>query len=117
MPTTSYKLGRDCVATLPGVENDNIIDVTINVTANQLDITTFKAVPLTQWEYMAGIVDITVDVKCTSFDGVVGDTGAALIAGLPTDLECSVLDVKEKPNIRGVVEYSVSYGFQQPDEG
>lgn len=112
MSTTSYKLGRDAVAELPGVENDDIIDATINVSANQLDVTTYKAQPLTQGEYMAGLVDITVDVKCTHFTGEVGDSGTANIAGLPADLNATVLEVKVKPNIKGMVEYNVSYGFE-----
>lgn len=116
MSTTVYKLGRDAIATLPGVTNDNIIDVTVNVSANQLDVTTFKGTPLTQYEYMAGLVDITVDVKCTSFTGEVGDVGTASIAGLPSGLDASVLDVKVKPNMKGVVEYTVSYGFTPSEE-
>lgn len=111
MGTTSYKLGRDAVALLPGVENDDIMDVTINVTADQIEVTTFKSTPLTQWEYMAGLVDIKIDVKCSHCTCVVGDVGPYDIADLPGDLECSVLDVKIKPNMKGVVEYTVSYGL------
>ena len=115
MPTTSYKLGRDAVAELPGVENDDIIDVTINVTADQMDITTFKATPLTQWEYMAGLVDMTIEVKCTNVTGAVGDSGPYDVAGLPSDLEACIIEIKEKPGIKGMVEYTVSYGLQEPE--
>lgn len=111
MSTTTYKLGRDAVADLPGMSNDDIIDVTINVAANQLDVTTYKSSPLTEWEYMAGLTDITIDVKCTHHTCAVGDTGAYSVADLPTDLDCSVLEIKEKPNMKGMVEYTISYGL------
>lgn len=117
MPTASYKLGRDCVADIPGVANDDIINVTINVQANQLDITTFKSTPLTQWEYMAGLVDITIDVTCTSTDAVVGDSGPCDVAGLGADgdLEANVLEIKQSVTPKGRVEYTVSYGLQAPE--
>lgn len=114
MPT--YKLGRDCVATLPGVANDDIIDVTINVSGNQLDVTTFKTTALTQWEYMAGLVDITIDVKATHCSGEVGDVGTCDVADLPSDLQATILDIKIKPNMKGMVEYTVSYGLQPAAE-
>lgn len=115
MSTASYKLGRDCVASLQGVNNDDIIDVTINVSANQLDVTTFKATPLTSWEYMAGLVDITIDVRCTSHDAAVTDHGPQAVAGLPEDLEAEVLEISESVNPKGVVEYTISYGLREPD--
>jgi hypothetical protein len=116
MPTTTtYKLGRDCVAELPGMSNDDIIDVTINVTADQLDVTVFKSTPLTQWEYMAGLIEITIDVTCTNVDGAVGDVGTYDVAGLPADLEACILEIKEKPTPKGKVEYTVSYGLQDPE--
>lgn len=114
MPTTSYKLGRNAVAELPGVDNDDIKDVTINVSAEQIDVTTFKATALTSWEYMAGLTDITVEVTCTQHSAAVSDVGPADIAGLPSDLEASVLSIQERVTPRGVVEYTISYGFAPP---
>lgn len=118
MPTTSYKLGRDAVSTLPGVTNDDIIGVTINVTASEQDITTFKSTPLTQWEYMAGMVEITIEVSCTDFSGAVGDSGSCNVAGLGAggDLDACVLEVKQSITPKGRVEFSVSYGLQSPSE-
>lgn len=118
MPTTSYKLGRDAVATLPGVVNDDVISVTVNVSGNQLDVTTFKATPLTQWEYMVGLVDITFDVTCTSTDATVGDVGACNVAGLGDGdgLEATVLEIKQSVTPKGKVEYTVSYGLQTAEE-
>ena len=115
MPTTtSYKLGRDCVSELPGVENDDIIDVTINVTADEQDVTTFKSTPITAPVYMAGLIDVSIDVTCTHTTGSVDDAGAYDVAGLPTDLHAVILEIKEKPGIKGKVEYTVTYGLQEP---
>lgn len=107
----AYKLGRDAVATLPGVSNDDIVDVTVNVSADELDVTVFKATALTAASYQAGLVDITIDVVCRNHTADVGDTGTQTVAGLPSDLDASVLSVSERVTPRGVVEYTVSYGL------
>lgn len=114
MPTTTYKLGRDCVASLPGVANDDIIDVTINVTADELDVTTYKATAITKPDYMAGLIEVSFDVVCTHVTGAVDDKGEYDVAGLPTDLHAVILEIKEKPGIKGKVEYTVTYGLQEP---
>jgi hypothetical protein len=111
----TYKLGRNAVATLPGVDNDDIVDVTINVSADELDVTVFKATAITQAEYMAGLIEITIDVVCRAHDAAVGDQGVQEVAGLPDDLEAVVLSVSEKVTPRGLVEYTVSYGLTMPD--
>lgn len=114
--TTTYKLGRDCVNTLPGVDNDDIIDATINVSAADLDVTVFKATPITELVHMAGIIDISIDVNCTHVTGVVGDEGAMEIAGLEeSELNAVILDIQEKPNMKGKVEYTVKYGVTEPE--
>lgn len=109
MPT--YKLGRNAIATVPGVENDDIKDATINVNAEQLDVTVFEGAALTDSKFMAGLVDITVDVSCTAHDAVAGQTGTLTIASLPNTVDGVVLSVSEKVTPRGVVEYTVSYGI------
>jgi hypothetical protein len=113
--TTTYKLGRDCINVLPGVVNDDIIDATINVSAADMDVTVFKATAITELVHMAGIIDITIDVNCTNVDGVVGDEGAMEIAGLDDiqDLNAVILDIQEKPNMKGKVEYAVKYGVTE----
>jgi hypothetical protein len=110
--TTTYKLGRDCINVLPGVVNDDIIDATINVSAADLDVTVFKATAITELVHMAGIIDITIDVNCTNVDG---DEGAMEIAGLDDiqDLNAVILDIQEKPNMKGKVEYAVKYGVTE----
>lgn len=113
MSVTTYKLGRDAVADLPGVDNEDIVDVTINVSANQLDVTTFKTVPLTSYEYMAGLADITIDVTCRDHDAEVGDSGTQAVAGLPNDLKAEVLEIKESVTPKGLVEFTISYGLRE----
>lgn len=110
--STTYKLGRDAVATLPGVNNDDIVEVTINVSASQLDITTFDLAPLTKNEYMAGLTEITIDVVCRNHTAVVGLSGSQTVAGLPSSLHAEVLDVKETATPKGVVEFTISYGLR-----
>lgn len=111
-----YKLGRACVATLPGVSNDDIKDVTINASATELDVTTFPATgSLTKADYMPGLVDVTIDVACTDTTATVGMTGAQGVANIDTTLEAVVLDVKESVSPKGVVEYTVTYGLQMPE--
>lgn len=108
MPT--YKLGRNAIATVPGVNNGDIKDATINVNAEQLDVTVFGGSALTDAKFMAGLVDITVDVTCMAHDAVAGQTGTLDIASLPNTIDGVVLSVSEKVTPRGVVEYTVSYG-------
>lgn len=107
----AYKLGRDAVATLPGVSNADIVDVTINVTGDQLDVTTLGTTAVTAAKYQAGMVDITIDVTCRHHSATVGETGAQDVADLPTDLDAAVLSISERVTPRGVVEYTVSYGL------
>jgi hypothetical protein len=111
--TTTYKLGRDCVNTIPGVQNDDIIDCTINVSAADLDVTVFKATAIEELVHMAGIIDISIDVNCTHVTGAVGDEDVMDVAGLPAALNAVILDIQEKPNMKGKVEYTVKYGVTE----
>lgn len=114
MPTTSYKLGRDAVCTLTGVTNDDVKSVTINAAATQLDVTTFKATPLTSWAYMAGLIDATIDVTCVAHTASVSDRAAATIAGI-TGLDAVVLEIRENVTPKGMLEYTISYGLIPSD--
>ena len=115
MAVTSYKLGRDAVADIPGVVNCDIIDVTVNVTADQLDITTYGATALTAPKYLAGLVDISIDVMCTATDAAVGDRGTLDVANIPAGFDAVVLDVKESANPQGKAEFTVTYGLVEAD--
>lgn len=113
MSTTTYKLGRDAVSTIPGISNDDIIDVTANVSADELDVTTFGSTAITTPVYMAGLVDVTVDVVCTHHTCTIGQHGAQVVAGLPSGYDAVVLDVKESANPKGKAEFTVTYGLVQ----
>ena len=112
MPTTQYKLGRDAVADIPGVENCDIVDVTINVAADQLDVTAYGAVALTAPKYLAGLVDISIDITCTHTTATIGQKGTLNIADLDA-LNCAaiVLDVKQSASPQGRAEFTVTYGL------
>jgi hypothetical protein len=111
MPAVQYKLGRDAVASLPGVSNDDIRDVTINVTAEELDVTTFLATAITEAAYMPGLTECTIDVVCMNHTAEVGDSGTQDVAGLPSELEATVLNISDRTTPRGTVEYTISYGL------
>lgn len=117
MPTTTYKLGRDAVTDLPGMQNCDIIDVTVNVSADQLDVTTYGATALTEPVYMAGLVDISIDVSCTNTTATIGQRGAFDVASLPSDFDAIVLDVKESANPQGKAEFTVTYGLVETGAG
>ena len=112
MPT--YKLGRDCAVSLPGVQRNNVKDITINVQATEIDVTVFKDVALTQVESTTGLSDVTIDVTCTAHTAVVGNQGAMTLASLDGSLEAVVLETKERVTPKGLVEYTVSYGVNLP---
>lgn len=117
MPAVQYKLGRDAVASLPGVDNADIRDVTINVTAEELDVTTFLSTAITEAAYMPGLTECTIDVVCMNHAATVGDEGAQDIAGLPSELQATVLNISERVTPRGTVEYTISYGLSPSTGG
>lgn len=110
-----YKLGRKNVATIPGIENDNIKDVTLNVGADELDVTTFKSTALTKAEYMAGLVDVSIEIVCTAHSATIGLQGAQEIASIDTEFEAIVLNVAERVTPKGDVQYTVTYGLALPE--
>lgn len=117
MSVVQYKLGRDAVADLPGVDNGDIRDATINVAADELDVTTFLAVAITEAAFMPGLTECTIDVVCMNHSAAVGDTGPQTIAGLPSELEATVLNIADRVTPRGVVEYTISYGLSPATGG
>ena len=117
MPTTTYKLGRDAVSDLPGLDNCDIVDVTANVSADQLDVTTYGATALTVPVFMAGLVDVSIDVVCTATTANIGDRGPAGVASLPQEVDAVVLDVKRSANPQGKVEFTVTYGLVEAGAG
>jgi hypothetical protein len=112
MPT--YKLGRDCVATIPGVQNADIQDVDINVQGNEIDVTVFKDSPLEQVEMTIGLADVSFDVTCTAHNATIGQEGTMTLAHLDSQLNAVVTDIKESVTPKGFVQYTVSYGVFYP---
>ncbi len=117
MPTTSYKLGRDAVAELPGMQNCDIVDVTVNVSADQLDVTTYGTTALTAPKFLAGLVDISIDVTCTATTAAVGDRGPCDVANVPAAFDAIVLDVKQSASPQGKGEFTVTYGLIEDGAG
>lgn len=112
MSSTQYKLGRDAISGLPGVANCDIVDATVNVAADQLDITTYGATALTEAKFRAGLIDITIDVVCTNTSATLGTRGPCEIASLPdSSFDAIVLDIKESANPQGRGEFTVTYGL------
>jgi hypothetical protein len=112
MPT--YKLGRSCVADVPGIVNDDIMDVDMNVQGTEEDVTVFKSTAVTNIETMVTLADVSFDVTCTAHDCAVGDEGDFVLAGMDTEdngLQAVVLDIKMAGlTPKGVQQWTVSYG-------
>ena len=90
-----YKLGKSSLVTAPGVILDNVIDVDLNASGDEVDITVFGD---TEKQIGCGLLDVTV----------VGSTGPVTVGGM-TAVGCVVLDVKTKVSPKGRNEYTISY--------
>jgi len=118
MPT--YILGRDQVATAPGVQNDNIKRVSLKVAGSEQDVTVFKSIALTQIETMVGLVDITFEIVATAATATVGQTGAFEIGkvdGSDLQAQAVVTDVRVNVTPKGMKEFTVSYAIKQSSSG
>lgn len=105
-----YQLGRECVAALPGVANDDIMDVNVDVSGQEVDVTTFKDVPVEEVLTQVAISDVTIEVTCTHHSAEVGDQQACTVAGL-TGLDAVVLKIAMGGlSPKGVRTYTISYG-------
>lgn len=114
MAVTTYKLGRDAIADLPGMANDDIRDVTVTVSADELEVTTFATTVRTHSVYMTGLLDATFDVTCVEHTATLGQRGPATILSLD-GLDAIVLDIKESATPKGVAEFTVTYGVIPTD--
>lgn len=113
MPT--YVIGRDQVTTAPGVVNDNIKSCTLRVSGNEVDVTVFKAQPLTQSESMVGLVEITFEITATHTTATIGQQGQFQVGnldGASMGVEAVVTDVKTTTTPRGVDEHVISYAVK-----
>ena len=100
-----YKLGKNALLTAPGVDLANVVDVDLNASGDEVDITVFGD---TEKQIGCGLLDVTVEVTATSHTATVGQTGAVSVGGM-TSVGCVVLDVKSKVSPKGRYEYTISY--------
>jgi hypothetical protein len=100
-----YRLGKNALITAPGVSLDNVVDVDINASGDEVDITVFGD---TEKQIGCGLLDVTVEVTATSHSAAVGATGPITVGGL-TAVNCVVIDVKEKASPKGRHEFTISY--------
>jgi hypothetical protein len=100
-----YKLGKSSLITAPGVNLDNVVDVDLNASGDEVDITVFGD---TEKQIGCGLLDVTVEVTATNHSATVGATGAITVGGM-SSVACVVLDVKNKITPKGRSEYTISY--------
>lgn len=100
-----YKLGKSALLTAPGVDLDNVVDVDLNASGDEVEITVFGD---TEKQVGCGLLDVTVEVTATSHTATVGMTGAVSVGGMSA-LGCVVLDIKDKVTPKGRHEYTISY--------
>jgi hypothetical protein len=100
-----YRLGKNALITAPGVDLDNVVDVDINASGDEVDITVFGD---TEKQIGCGLLDVTIEVTATSHSAAQGQTGPITVGGL-TAVGCVVLDVKNTVNPKGRHEYTITY--------
>ena len=100
-----YKLGKLALITAPGVTLDDVVDVDLNASGDEVDITVFGD---TEKQVGCGLLDVTVEVTATNHSATVGATGPITVGGL-TAVGCVVVDVKNKVSPKGRHEYTISY--------
>lgn len=112
MPT--FILGRDQVASLPGVENDDIEQVTITYAGDELDATVFGAAPLTAMVTQVGLVDISIECTCTDHTAARGQKGSFEVGNSTSaDLvaDAVVMEIKKTVTPKGREGYTISYSL------
>jgi hypothetical protein len=100
-----FKLGKNALLTAPGVILDNVIDVDLNASGDEVDITVFGD---TEKQIGCGLLDVTVEVTATQHAATVGQTGTITVGGM-TAVNSVVMDVKNKVSPKGRNEYTISY--------
>jgi hypothetical protein len=100
-----YKLGKSSLVTAPGVILDNVVDVDLNASGDEVDITVFGD---TEKQIGCGLLDVTVEVTATQHSATVGSSGSVSVGGM-SDVKCVVVDVKNKVTPKGRNEYTISY--------
>lgn len=116
MPT--FILGRDDVSDLPGVENDDIEQVTITYAGDELDATVFKSTPLDGIITQVGLVDVSIECTCTHHEATRGLKGTFVVGnsdGEDLGLHAQVMEIKKGVTPKGKEGYTISYALSDPD--
>jgi hypothetical protein len=100
-----YKLGKTALITAPGVLIDDVVDVDLNASGDEVEITVFGD---TEKQIGCGLVDVTVEVTATNHSATVGQTGPVTVGGMSA-VTCVVIDVKSKVSPKGRYEYTITY--------
>lgn len=100
-----YRLGKNALVTAPGVVLADVMDVDLNASGDEVDITVFGD---TEKQVGCGLLDVTLEVTATNHSATVGQTGPVTVGGM-TSVGCVVLDVKDKVSPKGRHEYTISY--------
>lgn len=115
MPT--FLLGRDDVSTIPGVENDDIEQVTITYAGDELDATVFKSTSLTEIVTQVGLVDISIECTCTNHEATRGQKGAFIVGNSDSEdlgVQAQVMEIKKTVTPKGKEGYTISYALSDP---
>lgn len=100
-----YKLSKNALITAPGLDLDNVVDVDVNASGDEVDITVFGD---TEKQVGCGLLDVSVEVTATAHTAYVGLTGPITVGGMSA-VGCVVLDVKNKVSPKGRHEYTITY--------
>jgi hypothetical protein len=102
-----YKLGKNADLITPpnGIIRDNVVDVEISCSGDELDVTVFGD---SETKVQPGLADVTIDLTVTSHSTSVGATGTITVAGF-TALPVVVTGIDSKVSPKGRFEYTVSY--------
>jgi hypothetical protein len=101
-----FKLGKNALLTPPsGLNFDDVVDVNINVSGDELDATVFGD---SESQVTPGLADITFEIVCTNHSTTAGATGTITAAGF-TALPVMVDKISGKVGPKGRWEYSITY--------
>jgi hypothetical protein len=113
----TFILGRDEVSELPGVENDDIEQVTITYAGDELDATVFKSTALTEMVTQVGLVDISIECTCTFHDASRGQKGSFSVGNSDDgalNAQAVVMEIKKGVTPKGKEGYTISYALTDP---
>lgn len=102
----TFKIGKNAVITPPsGLIDDDIVDVEISCSGDELDVTVFGD---SEMKVQPGLADVTIDITCTNHTTSQGATSTISVAGFVA-LPVVVTKIDAKATPKGRWEYTVSY--------